>query len=205
MPKLAEAKPKLHAEICGWVLGNGISTTTAIIKIWRFVKMNSTNYNYICKRCKNTVNQNDKYCNNCGADLKENLSERPSENDSKIDFNNYKEEINILKADEKTIEVLPPKVLIITRIIFIIYLVFIGAIFQLVNLTNQQIGDYFFLNFLPSAIGSGLGFGIVPGIIALVRKSKNKKPTKSAYINYYITSTALLLLTFVPRLTHLVR
>ena len=76
----------------------------------------------------------------------------------------------------------------------------LGVIFRLFNSPHQISENNLLIDFLPSAIGSGLGFGIVLLIVAAVRKIKNKKPTKAAYINYFIISTALLLLSLIPKI-----
>ena len=127
--------------------------------------MNSTDFNYICIQCKGPVLKNDKYCKNCGAKLDQSVYENTP--DSHLDV---------------TSEL--PDDIILLRFLFILYLLLLGIIYQYL-ISQYPIS----ILFLSASVGDATALGIIPGIIALVRKIKKKKPTKEIYLVYFIIST----------------
>lgn len=79
---------------------------------------------------------------------------------------------------------------------FLIYLLILGSLY---NYFSQETSRSFLSHFwahLPEIIGNSLATGIVPFIIALIRKIKKKKPTKGIFILYFIISAIFFSLLF---------
>ncbi len=154
----------------------------------------------VCKECKKFVGKTDKYCKNCGADLGTNNIKLGNHNVQIFETKRIEENSDNIRPNEQQILDINGNLLILARVFLILYLLILGIIFQMINYPYQFSSKSFIIDFVPSSIGSGLGFGLIISIIALFRKLKNKRPTKATYINYLIISTALLLLSLLPKI-----
>lgn len=74
-------------------------------------------------------------------------------------------------------------------IIFFIYLFMLGWIIQYYEHQTTKTFISVLLAYNPEIMGTGFGFGIIPIIIAFVRKFRRKRRTKGIFIIYFIIST----------------
>lgn len=90
--------------------------------------------------------------------------------------------------------VLSEKLVIILRILYFLFLIILGFIYQYFNsgISSNSIA----LDFIPSIVGSAVGFGIISFIIAFVRLLRKKKPTKGIYITYFAISAVMFFFAF---------
>ena len=95
------------------------------------------------------------------------------------------ESLNIKNSES----VLSKKNVIILRILYFLFLITLGFIYQYFN--SGISSKSFALVFIPNSVGSAVGFGIISFIIALYRLLRKKEPTKGIYITYFAISAIM--------------
>lgn len=90
--------------------------------------------------------------------------------------------------------VLSEKLVIILRILYFLFLIILGFIYQYSD--SGISSKSFALDFIPSSVGSAVGFGIISFIIAFVRLLRKKRPTKGIYITYFAISAVMFFFAF---------
>ena len=160
-----------------------------------------------CTNCGATVKLKQKLCTECGAEVfnqesnQQDLNEKnnneflqkPSvkEKPNEYDPNNFKGD----NKESKTANLYQNGMyIIILWFIFLLYLLILGSISTHLGLDTSKNFQYTLSEYQPEIIGQATALGLIPFIIALVRKIKKKKPTQGIFIIYFTVSTISFLL-----------